>query len=87
MDESTDDAIAGLVFQELVRIFGMDPALPRTPVLLPLVSHADSLAFLRTVPAGTAFEQLLPMAHAWRAAHPSDIGALYSADLESEQAG
>jgi hypothetical protein len=40
-------------------------------MLLPLVTEADALAFLRTVPTGTLVEELPPMARAWRAAHPA----------------
>ena len=83
MDESSDDAIASLIFLELTRIFGANPESSRAAMLLPLVTPADGLAFLRTVPPGTSFEQLLPLAQAWRTAHPSPIGALYSADLDS----
>ena len=39
--------------------------------LLPLVSEADALAFLRTVPTGTLVEELPQLAAAWRVAHPA----------------
>jgi hypothetical protein len=82
MDELMDDDSAGAIGAEFIRIFGAEPAMSRAFMLLPLVGPADALAFLRTVPTGTPFEQLLPLAQAWRAAHPSPIGALYSADLD-----
>ena len=42
--------------------------------LLPLVSEADALAFLRTVPTGTLLEELPQLAAVWRAAHPARRG-------------
>ena len=39
--------------------------------LLPLVSDAEVLAFLRTVPTGTLAAELPPLAAAWRAAQPA----------------
>ena len=65
-DELLDDELG----RELERVFGDGSGLPGNFMLLPLVSSADALAFFRTVPAGTPFDQLPGLASAYRAAHP-----------------
>ncbi|HKO23733.1 MAG TPA: hypothetical protein VJY65_03225 [Chloroflexota bacterium] len=82
MDAQADDDSVGAIGAELLRIFGAASPESCAFMLLPLVGPVDALAFLRTVPVGTSFEQLLPLARTWWAAHPSPIGALYSADLD-----
>jgi len=60
------------VYRELSRIFGNldERGETRFFLLLPLVSQDDTLAFLRTVPAGTPWEKLLDLAIAYRDQHP-----------------
>jgi len=60
------------IYREIARIFGNleTEGATRFFLLLPLVSEEDALAFLRTVPAGTAWEALAGLAIAYRAAHP-----------------
>src|SRR5690349_9341275 len=59
-----------LVLHELQRILGDAADGPKQFVLLPLVDEEDALEFLRTVPAGTSLEQLVPLASEYRAANP-----------------
>jgi hypothetical protein len=60
------------MYREIARIFGNPEmeGVARFFLLLPLGSVEDVLAFLRTVPAGTAWEALAGLAIAYRAAHP-----------------
>jgi len=61
------------IFAELNRLFGdkFAPGGPqRGPVILPLLDEGEALAFLRGLPIGTQWEDLLSLASAWRAAHP-----------------
>jgi hypothetical protein len=71
-----------LVLRELQRILGDDPPASKHFILLPLVNESDALAFLRTVPAGTSLEQLVPLASAYRAANPSVGPELDESDLD-----
>ena len=66
----TDDVFEAEFSRELQRVFGDVPSASGNFLLLPLVGPEDALAFLRTVPSGTRFEQLPPLAAAYRAAHP-----------------
>ena len=66
------------VLQELIRIFGDLDTLSKEPrpfLMLPLQGDNDALAFLRTVPAGTPWEQLVDLAVAYRARHPVPLTA------------
>lgn len=66
-----DDEVHPIV-RELTRIFGdLDAAEGlQSFYLLPLVSEAEALAFLRSLPAGTPWSGLPELAAAFRAAHP-----------------
>jgi hypothetical protein len=75
------------LMREFERVFGDDPQPSKGFVLLPLVDAEDALAFYRTVPDATPFDHLLPLALAYRAAHPVSIGTLHSIDPEAERSG
>lgn len=61
------------VFVELHRLFGTYPSgFDAGFLLLPLITEADGLAFLRGLPVGTRWEDLPSLASAWREAHPKD---------------
>ena len=78
MDELPDDAFVASIGMEITRTFSAEPTESHAFMILPLVGRSDALAFLRTVPTGTPFEQLMPLEQTWRAAHPTSIGALYA---------
>ena len=71
MDESQNPALSAVVL-ELRRIFADDlnAQRDRSFLMLPLVGDNDALAFLRQVPSGTRWEDLVALANAWREAHP-----------------
>ena len=62
-----------LIYREFERIFGDKLKAAQEFVLLPLVSEADALEFLRTVPAGTDLHRFPELAAAWRASHPARV--------------
>ena len=80
----TDDPLDVELVRELQRVFGDDPNVRGHFLLLPLIGPSDALAFLRTVPSGTPFEQLPPLASAYRAAHP--VGPITPEDGDGEAA-
>ena len=61
------------ILRELRRIFGDGPVEsedPRSYLALPLMGDDDALAFFRSVPAGTRWQDLLKLATQYRDAHP-----------------
>ncbi|MDB4906224.1 MAG: hypothetical protein JWO05_1008 [Gemmatimonadetes bacterium] len=79
IEESTFKALE----REYERVFGSAPEGAKHFLLLPLVGPEDALAFFRTVPSETPFDQLLPLASAYRREHPVNVHALESADPEA----
>lgn len=72
-DAPFSEALATSLVAELKRIFGDDldsVEAPRFFMLLPLINEAEFLDFLRSIPAGTAWLDLLELASQYRAAHP-----------------
>jgi hypothetical protein len=71
----TDAAISGdfrddPIYRELARIFG-DLENASFDLVLPLFDEDDAVAFFRTVPAGTAPDDIPARAEEWRRQHPS----------------
>jgi hypothetical protein len=61
------------IARELMRIFGNPTSgeLSQGFTIVPLVSEAEAVAFLQSVPAGTSWTELSTLAAAFRAAHPN----------------
>ena len=70
MNSDRDEELLGAITRELERIFGDAPSsAPQAFLMLPLQGDAEFLAFLRTVPTGTACEHLVGLAEAYQASH------------------